>query len=494
MIGDSVERKWFILAYMILLYGIVYSYLDTIFFPFAFDDLIGIIRNPAIKSATMASDVWNYSPERLIGFLTFGWNYQYGGLDPVGYHVVNILTHISVTTMVLLFSREVLNALFFDKQDPRFSSLNIDCLSLFTASIFALHPIQTQSVTYVYQRLAELAAFFYVSGLFFYVKYMRMRVAGKGGGYWFGGGVMVCGILGMFTKENFLTYPFACLLIDLYLDKSLPLNSKKRLSRILPVMLLLIILPINIITHHKSIGTRVGDYSGGLVTPAAYFYTQCEVILKYLGIVFFVGPQNIDHTIAWRDSMFSGQSFIGFSVLAALLTGAFAARRRYQVESLGVFLMFLGLAVESSVIPIKDAMFEHRMYLPAMGLFLAIGSFIFRALPLAKAGDSWARVCGPRIFVITLVSAGLSFATVSRNQVWATTESLWSDALSKSPTSIRSLTNLSTSFMRQHDPIRGRELALRILAIDSLDKTGEFIVTQSYIEDGDFESAAARIR
>jgi hypothetical protein len=156
----------------------LFAYSNTFRVPFQFDDKPVIVENPIIKDlryfatpseAKVFTEHFGYHTfrSRYIGYLTFALNYRLHGLDVRGYHILNLLIHISTAVLVYF-----LIILTFQTPFLRESQMRESCryIALFASLLFACHPVQTEAVTYIWQRVASLAAMFYVLSIVMYIK------------------------------------------------------------------------------------------------------------------------------------------------------------------------------------------------------------------------------------------------------------------------------------------------------------------------------------
>ena len=164
---------------IICLLGVI-IYSNTFNVPFHFDDHSNIVENYTLRDL---SNFWPPTGSRWFGFLTFVLNYHFGGLNTIGYHVVNLTIHILnailvywfvVLTFKTPFSKVSVVSVSVGNQPnqfnlPTFQPFNY--LPLFIALLFVSHPVQTQAVTYIVQRFTSLATFFYLLSLVMYIKF-----------------------------------------------------------------------------------------------------------------------------------------------------------------------------------------------------------------------------------------------------------------------------------------------------------------------------------
>ncbi len=210
------------LAIIILLGIIIYS--NSFNCSFHFDDILRIVDNIKIQNLADIKAWWNYYPSRPIGTFSFALNYHFNQLDLWYWHFVNLAIHLINACLVwwltfLIFSSPVLK----DQQIAK----NKKILSFMTALLFVSHPLATQSVTYIVQRLASIVAMFYFLSLVFYI---QARILNKKDivKILLFTASFISAVLAMLTKENAFTLPFAIVLIELFFfrTKKLSINFK----------------------------------------------------------------------------------------------------------------------------------------------------------------------------------------------------------------------------------------------------------------------------
>ncbi|MGB9629469.1 MAG: hypothetical protein ACPL6D_12480, partial [Thermodesulfobacteriota bacterium] len=198
-----------------LLAGLAFLiYSNSFEVPFHFDDRPNISQNPNVQINPFTWDqlkslIKNSYREslRIFSFLTFALNFYFGGLNVFGYHLVNLIIHILSGIFLYWFL-----ALTFKipSLKERYGSISFP-IALLTSLIFIVHPVQTQSVTYIVQRMASMAGMFYLLTFAFYIK--GRLTEGRARFLYFGGGVVTY-LLGVFTKENVAILPFFIALFE----------------------------------------------------------------------------------------------------------------------------------------------------------------------------------------------------------------------------------------------------------------------------------------
>jgi Tfp pilus assembly protein PilF len=462
---SQILRKRLVHIVLIAALGLL-AYCNTFYSPFLFDGRSEIIDNPVIKDLknfTSDGKGYDYNPRRFIGYLSFALNYNIGGLDVFGYHIVNLLIHIGtallVYFLVLLTFRTPSMRQSADSSPP-----TPVLIALFSALLFVSHPLQTQAVTYVIQRFASLATFFYLLSLVIYIK---GRLAIEKHGDTEGRLVsrtsqlsylvsLISAVCAMKTKEIAFTLPLVIVLYEFIFFKS---PAKKRLLLLLPVVLTLMIVPISILHSDKSLGEMLSDVSEmtKVQTPMSrweYLVTEMRVVVTYMRLIFLPVNQNLDYDYPVYHSLFTPSVFISFFFLLSVIgLGVYLLLRgmkntppspaaHYRLIGFGILWFFITLSVESSIIPIEDVIFEHRLYLPLVGVFTGITTGVLIGAKRLRIE----KIVIPTLVLMTLVLSGVTYA---RNTLWKDERSLWQDIVEKSPNKARPHNNLGTVYVSQ---------------------------------------------
>ena len=484
----------------------ILAYANSFQVPFVFDDESSITENPVILELGnfFTWGGYDYLPNRFIGYLSFALNYHFGGFNVAGYHLVNLAIHIANGLLIYALLRLTLRTPFF-QSNPTSShqdeELHPDNRSLLTsqrylpflaALLFVCHPIQTQAVTYIVQRLTSLATLFFLASL---VLHIRWRLSQRGGAsFWswpvlsLWGLSLLSALLAMKTKEIAFTLPMVVLLYE-YCFFGRP--NLRRLLFLLPILSTIVIIPIAMLNLNKPAGQILSDVSQATVVQASlsrweYLITQFSVIVTYLRLLLLPINQNLDYDYPANHSMLEPRAFLSLALLSALFGFAIYLYYRSRPKlkhsgcdledtesctllltphplrliAFGILWFFLTLSVESSLIPIADIIFEHRVYLPSVGFFLAVAGFAWSALRRWPRANSFAF---PGLVLVALILCG---ATYARNSVWKNEETLWKDVVAKSPAKARPHANLGTIYGKQErvdDAIREYEATVAIV-------------------------------
>lgn len=423
-------------------------YARTFDVPFTFDDVPCIVRNPAFR--TLAADAPPKPiappcapPSRALGEWTLAANHRLGGIDPAGYHTVNLAIHVGSALLVLALAWLLLRApgLGAGERGGRL-------LPVLAALLFAVHPVQTQAVTYVVQRFASLATMLYLLAV---VLYLAHRLGQSGPARWAAyGGALAATVAAMFTKEIAFTIPLALVLCEAVAFRG---AWGRRAAGLAPFLAALGIIPAVLLgAGTLSRGAAAidsalrGMASNATMTRWEYLVTQLRVTASYLRLLVLPVGQSLDHEVPLRHSLLDPAVLASLALIAGLVGLAAwvlvrprregdAAPAEAKVAALGILWFFLTLSVESSFVPLPDLLVEHRLYLPSVGAALAaaaLASLLVRRLsPRWPAGSRWL------LPALAVPVVALAAATAARNEVWRDPVRLWEDVASKSPTRAR---------------------------------------------------------
>jgi tetratricopeptide (TPR) repeat protein len=421
----------------LLLIGLIAAliYSNTFSASFHFDDVPNITDNPRIKHIAHYLD---FSGSRYFGFLSFALNYHFGGLSLFGFHLVNLLIHITNGVLVYWLIR-----LLF--QSPRLSpnpafAPAAPVIALCTALLFVVHPVQTQAVTYIVQRFASLATLFYLLTVVCYLRW-RLNPPDKNRRHLWYAAAFLATIMAMKTKEITFTLPFMLLLVE-FVAFGPP--GRKQWIGLIPFFLTLPVIPL-------SRPGAMGEGEVGLarqtmdISRMDYLFTEFRVIVTYLRVLVLPVNQNLDYNYPVSHSLFEPAVFLSFLFLAALGATAifllFSSRcetdPRLRLIGFGILWFFLTLAIESSIIPIRDVIFEHRLYLPSVGFWLAATTALFGFFPRWRV---------PVAIGVGILIVLFSIATYQRNRIWQDEFSLWSDVVKKRPNKVRGYLSLGVAY------------------------------------------------
>jgi len=472
--GGPILKSFYISLLSIIIIScvgiIVYS--NSYYCSFHFDDAASVVDNIYIRNIHHLQDIWNCLPRRFILYLSIALNYHFNGLHVFGYHLFNLAVHIGAAILVwwltlLTFSTPVM------KEEKIAQHAKV--ISLFAALVFVVHPIQTEAVTYIVQRAASMATLFYLASLCFYIK-ARLHIMDSRHRLWrgsaLGGGFrgndknngvyyicsLITAILAMFTKEIAITLPLMILLYEFcfFPPKAGQFQAEKTKENynwryLAPFLLTVFIIPVTMLFTETDAARMRQLYNEPGISSFHYLLTQFRVIVTYIRLVFLPLNQNLDYSYPVSKTIFELHTLTSFLFLTAILFLAKSLFLKYRLVSFSIFWFFLTLLPESSFLPIKDVIFEHRLYLPLVGysLFLVSGVYYWTGLLYRHSEQSEESKGILRSFaslkmttvVLTMITVCYGALTYQRNIVWKDDLTLWNDVVHKSPYKVRAYTN-----------------------------------------------------
>ena len=443
---------------IIILVGVI-IYSNSLDCSFHMDDSLRIVENNTIRNIKNPGAIWNWQKLRFIGYVTFALNYHVHKLDVFGYHVVNLLIHILTSVFVywlvlLLFSTPGMQGHELAGRKR--------LIALFCGLVFTAHPVQTQAITYIVQRFASLAAMFYIGSLSFYVK---GRLTSGKTGYLYYVAAAFSALLGIFTKENVVTLPIAFFLIEFcfFLTGSSEITKRLKNPKIWfaigTLMSFLLIIPFFITSNISEIFVPISSQrsSDPLLSSSVYLFTQFRVFMCYLRLMFFPAQLSVDYDFPASSSFFEPAVVLSFLFLVSLVVWAFANWQKYRLASFGILFFFCTHLIESSIKPLHNVIFEHRLYLPLLGFSLCIVSLLFQTVKKKHT----VIITGVLCTVIGL----FSILTYQRNNLWKSEITLWMDVKKKYPNKARSYYAIGMGYKEagnNHEALRYLRQALEI--------------------------------
>jgi len=423
----------------IVLVAATVAYLPSIDGEFLLDDM-NIAADPLVMDplGKTPSD-WRASSRPLTS-LTFALNNLAVGLDPRGWHLTNVAIHLAAVVLAWLFARLTLKRAGLSRPDGP---------AMAAAALFALHPLQTESVAYITQRAESLASGIYLAALLFLLARDEDPTAVRRGAFL--AGAIALHALGLAVKPILATLPIAWLLYAAMLPVRGEAEPWRRMRH--RAVAALPLFALSVAAAIRAIGGTGGSVTTGFhipgLSPGQYFMTQLRVIPTYLRLLAWPVGQCADRSFPPSAGFLDPAVLGGAALLGAMTAAAVAAAVRLRgasgdgpaaarAASFGVLFFLLVLAPSSSVVPLLDTYAEHRVYLGALGVFVAASAGA--AIAVRKLAPSRAAVAGSALALAVVAAAGI--ATARRNAVWTTWLEFWSDAAGAVPPKARALYGL----------------------------------------------------
>ena len=433
-------------AVLLLTAVTVAVYYNSLHNEFLFDDLQTIVEQKSAggpgEFAQLQALLRGRAAYRPIRSASYAFDYALSGLDPWGYHLSNVAYHTLSATLVFLIARTLFNQ---------------TGLALFTAILFAVHPVQTEAVTYLSGRRDVLSGLFVLLGFYIFLRY---RQTGRAG---YLGGVLLLYPLAFFSKESGIILPLLCFSYDVISRIQVkgrggglpPFReiwacawSAVREARLLYLPLIVLAGGLAFYVLFLVRGTWVRTYYGGSLWFTGL--TMARVFLQYIKLLIFPLTLNADYsynafpvTTSWADA----NALLAVLILVALGCGLLSILQSRPLVAFGGAWFFVALLPVSQIIPHHEMMAEHFLYIPSVGFFLMVAALFDPLVDRPRVA--------PMLYAAGVVALLLlSLRTVWRNADWRDELTLWGKTVQVAPQAARARNNLGAAYLRRGELTR----------------------------------------
>lgn len=430
--------QWIYPALLVLVTAI--AYWPATGGPFVLDDYDFLELNNLFDSGNVGALLRFSRPIVMLSFLA---NYKWAGFDPAAFHMTNVTLH-ALNAVVLW---RLLAALLTVSTLPDRIKSRRPWFIYGVPLLFALSPIQTESVAYISSRSELMATLFFFLGLWSFVKFRDLKP-------WLTAAlVLVCFAFSALSKQDKLTLPLVVLLMDYLLlsgcnwrglKKSLPLYGI--LSAGIVAGFFVVVRPV---LFAPSAGFRLEWQT--------YLFTQFRMYFRYLGQLTWPFHLNLDPDIQASHSLLEHGSIVALIALLVIVGAVARWHRAAPVVAFGGLLYLSTLAPTTSFFPLLDFAAERRLYLPSVGFYLVV-------IGLLSFIDS--RQSKTVVLAFGAIVIAFTIGTFNRSTVWADDLVLWTDTVEKSPEKSRPWAWLGKTYEDRGLPapaheawIRGEKLA-----------------------------------
>ncbi len=495
---SECRKKTF--TFILLVIIIVSIYSNTFHSTWHFDDISNIldrqeirltkISYPLIKKTFFLHDKKMYRP---VANLSLAINYYFSKENVFGYHLINILIHIIASFYLFLFIYHILRLPYLKQKYGQ----NAYPIALLATLLWAINPIQTQAITYIVQRMASMAAMFYIMSMYFYLKARISKRLSSQISYFCG--CVLCGFLAFGSKENSAMLPIMILLFELLFIQKF---NKKAITRSFFIFLIFLafIMIYSFFMRSSSslfdLTYLVQQYSVRDFTLLERLLTESRVIIFYITLLFYPMPNRlcIAHDISLSHGFFHPISTL-LSVLLILsaIVIAIGKIKKWPLLSYCILFFFINHLIESTIVPL-ELIFEHRNYLPSMLFFVPIAILAIKGMLHFSYKKSMLAIL--TAFII-LVMIGYGHSTFVRNYTWKTEESLWLDAIDKSPHLSRPHMNLGLHYFntgRTEKAIQEYHVALTLRESALIESRLHYNLSSVYVSLNQDEKAVMHLK
>ncbi|NJD25004.1 MAG: pilus assembly protein PilF [Betaproteobacteria bacterium] len=388
----------------LLLLGILLCliYAAGLYGGFFFDDTANLLLSDGVRLGRLdfgsLSAAWHSGAAGLGGRplaqLTFALGFYVSGFDPFAFKLTNLAIHWGNACLVFMLATRVGVSLGLCERGAARGAM-------VSAALWALHPLQLTTVLFVVQRMTSLSALFVLGGLL-------LHLAGRERSGWtrpacLATAWLICWPLACFSKETAILFPFYVLVWEVFVRPRQTGAFDRGAWAIIVGVVLSSIVALGYLVSDSGAWLWAG-YDFRPFTLTERLLTQARVIWFYLGLIFF--PRNSVLGLYHDDFGLSGAFLEPWTTLPAILgilalvMGAWRIRKAQPVVAFALAWFLFGHLVESTVLPLELA-YEHRNYLPSVGIAIAIGVLISRAV---SAGGGIKRILflATGVLVVTL--------------------------------------------------------------------------------------------
>lgn len=400
---------------------------------FQYDDFSGVLNNAHLDQWSTFVGHLDHMVRPFLHLTFFVDRSLYGDIA-TGYHVLNLLLHLGSGLLIYGILRHAVT----EETQP---------VPFWTALVFLIHPIGTETVTYISGRASGLMAFWYLLAFFLYIKeseetnrHLRCRLYQAGAIFSF--------MLSVASKEPAVTFPLVLLLWDVLIRRLRGLSLRAViLSRHLPFWLIMVVVGVLAWRHPRY--ADLAQFSFGIRPLWDHLLSELHAAAYTLWLIMSPWNQNFDHDLPVLHSLTEWPLPLDLLVLGGLITGACVLARRLPLLSFGIGWFVLQM-LPTTVIPRNDLLSERNLYLASFGIVLAIVMLSSRVTQWLETVLPQPRVIrfGAKSLAVLLVLV-LCFFTYQRNRLYHDQVSLWSDTVRLSPNKARPHNNLGHAYALQ---------------------------------------------
>lgn len=431
------------------------SYANSFDVPLQFDDVDVIVGAPDVHATELSFEALaraghGFPLNRWLAHVSFAANHALHGLRAPGYHVVNLAFHLGASLLVLALAMRLLSALGFGDDMARRRAATL------AAILFAVHPVHTQAVTYVVQRMTSMGAFFALASVLLWFA-ARGRMGGARVAL--GVGAAAAWYLALACKENYAVVPALVALLQVSLEPDLRAHVRAHWKSWAAAVVACAAAAGSLLVAYASVVEREQARFG--IPVADRLLTQGRVLLRYLSLLVLPlpGRLHVDPAVTPSTGLLTPATTLpALLAVAGLVALAVWARRRAPLVTIAIGWFVVALAVEQTVLPV-DLAFEHRLYFADVGFAVLAGATLVRFASVDRFGP-WPAAAP----LVLLLMAG----TAIRNSQWHDPTTLYADALTGG-SQARGLLNVAAGLVQQGRLDDAEAILRRAAALDPRD-------------------------
>ncbi|MBD3273057.1 tetratricopeptide repeat protein [Candidatus Dependentiae bacterium] len=455
-------------------------YWPSLNYPFQFDDLANITKKFAIRNDNPLTRI--FTNARWMADWLNRINYQMGRFNPFYYRLFNLIIHITAGVLLFYLILTLLKKL--DKDNFLFK--NSLLIAFTTSGLFLLHPVQTQTISYVIQaRLEGLASMFIIAILLVMVNALASKnIISKSILFSL---AVILSVLGGGTKEIIIVTPILLALCDWFFLSNSDWNKfKNRVFYHLGFALFFYLfffsryMSFNFFTRAVSLKMVTANNRGNILTtnaqnvikPIEFLISEFKVILHYL--LMFIWPFNISVEYDWKlsPSFFSADSFFPFLILLFIFSAALytTIKKKNTFIGFGLFWFFITIAPRTTLVPSPELVCDYKTYLASIGwIFILATSIVYLikyVINTLKSNTLLKKSVISQLAILTILLLPIGTGAYFRNTVWRTAVEFWGDIVKKAPLKARGHNNYGVSLSEANQIDKAIKHYKRAIALD----------------------------
>jgi protein O-mannosyl-transferase len=452
-----------------------FSYCNTFYIPPLLDDYHTFIYEPKLHATSgwSPADILilshtKFGWKRWIPMLTFAFDLRVGGGELVSFHLSNLTIHF-LTALAVFFLIRALVSWQGSREPVSAMQPNAWHIALWTAGLWALHPVQTNAVTYLVQRMASLVTLFSVLCVALYVIARSLML--KDGRFGLKAAMLLAGSLtslglAFLCKENSFIIPMLLLFTEAWYFRTdtfhrvfVVIRKHYLIATIMALILALL--------FYTQLSGFLDAYEKRHFTLIERVMTEWRVMVWYISLLLWPSPNrlSLEHDVVVSTSIFQPiTTLFSLLFLVLIVAGIFSQRKRHPLITYGFLWFLLNLVTESTVIPL-ELVFEHRLYLPSIGFIFVCVLAIYRVLMRVTRALSNAESRKIAWSAFAILASLLSLLTYQRNWTWADPIAFNRDNVAKAPLNPRAHVNLAVALSKAGaytEALKEAEITLRL--------------------------------
>lgn len=460
-------REPFILALLTIITFLIYiPSLNNLFTNW--DDTWYVTENALIGDFSLSGIAYwfthyfhgQYSP---IGNLVTVALFQIDGLNPFWYHLTSVILHLANVLLVYLFVKKLSGK---------------EILGLFVALFFAIHPLQTESIAWVAAIKIPLYALFTLIALIWYLRFLD---TGKWKWYLL---AFIPFLLAFGSKEQSMALVGSLIFIDYYRGRNV--FSWKVLLEKVPWLVLGVLMGLNSIAATDSFGivtpAKTFGFTDQLVVPSYAFITYLWKLVIPAGMTAIYPYPSDTSSLSWFY-------YVCFLLVIGIIVLFVRNWKRNRALVFGIGFFVANIILVLQIVPTRNIIIADRyVYLPLIGFFFIVGDYFLKGFQKGSGLRA--------ILVLSLIvwAGGLSLHSITRNQVWETPETLWTDVVEKEPDALIAWYDLAGWYAEKNRHPEAIEAYLEVLRINPNYYNALYNIANSYYRIGQYSYATSFYR